>query len=80
MTIGTAAAPSWRSNAACKDADPILFFPEGEDWQLRAKQTARDWCSTCSTRLDCLAWAYQQGIPFGVWGGKVFGIRSWREG
>lgn len=71
-------APAWRSKAACKGASPELFFPDGEDWRERGKEVARDYCGTCEVRMDCRAWAYQARIPYGVWGGRIFGIRSWK--
>ena len=42
----------WRDNAACRDADPDLFFPIG-------------------IQVRCLAWALEQGVIDGVWGGTT---------
>lgn len=44
-------APNW-SRAACRDADPALFFPDhGGDW---AYADARAICQGCPVRTECL--------------------------
>ena len=59
----------WRTRAACRRADPDLFFPE---WTAgpeidRAKQI----CNSCPVRARCLDWALSHGAPFGIWGGRT---------
>ncbi|HEY7821436.1 MAG TPA: WhiB family transcriptional regulator [Acidimicrobiia bacterium] len=56
----------WRQHAACKGHPVELFFakkggPLGE---------AKEICMSCPVRLDCLQWAVDAGIPFGVFGGR----------
>ena len=54
---------NWRELAACRSAEPELFFPaEGAE---RAKAV----CGTCAVRRECLQFALATGQPYGVWGG-----------
>jgi WhiB family redox-sensing transcriptional regulator len=55
----------WKADAACRDEDPDLFFPErGES--LAAPKAV---CSRCPVREACLECALDTGQKFGVWGG-----------
>lgn len=57
---------SWRDHAACRDADPEIFFP---DTRTETDATrARAWCRSCPVRTECLAYATDHG-HYGVWGG-----------
>ena len=57
---------NWRDDARCRGLDPNFFFPEqGET----STSTARDVCSLCDVRVDCLEFALQNGEKFGIWGG-----------
>lgn len=56
----------WVKLAACRDADPALFFPERGESSREAKQV----CLSCPVRLECLEYALANGEKFGVWGGK----------
>jgi len=63
---------NWRDKAACRDADPELFFPIGTAGPaLRQVQEAVRICQTCVTRTQCLTWALEQGVTDGVWGGTT---------
>jgi WhiB family redox-sensing transcriptional regulator len=62
----------WRDNAACRDADPDLFFPIGTAGPaLRQVQEAIGICQTCPIQVRCLAWALEQRVTDGVWGGTT---------
>lgn len=57
----------WRSFAACRNADPRIFFPQSELFSNQAKLI----CSTCPVRQQCLAWAMGTAQRDGVWGGRT---------
>ena len=60
----------WRDNAACRDADPDLFFPIGTTAPaLRQVWEAIRICQACPIQVRCLAWALEQGVTDGVWAG-----------
>ena len=60
----------WRSRAACRDADPDLFFPEGTTGPaLQTADRARRLCKTCPVQARCLDWALDHHAAFGIWGG-----------
>jgi WhiB family redox-sensing transcriptional regulator len=60
----------WRDNAACRDHDPELFFPEGTIGPaLRQAEQARRVCQSCPVRTPCLRFALRHGLGFGIWGG-----------
>lgn len=59
--------PKWMERAACKGKDVNLFFPQREEMDKLA--AARKICIVCPVREDCLAYALQHHIKYGVWGG-----------
>jgi len=62
----------WRRRAACRNADPELFFPEGAAGPaLRAINQAKRVCGACPVRARCLDWALDHGAAFGIWGGRT---------
>jgi WhiB family redox-sensing transcriptional regulator len=63
---------SWRDDAACRDADPDLFFPVGTTGPaLRHIDEAKRICRACPAQSQCLAWALDHGVTDGVWGGTT---------
>jgi WhiB family transcriptional regulator, redox-sensing transcriptional regulator len=68
----TGNATNWRSSAACRSADPDLFFPLSRagaaDKQIaRAKMI----CAGCQVRQECLEFALTQDQSYGIWGGTT---------
>ena len=63
---------NWRDEAACRDADSDLFFPVGTTGPaLRQIDVAKRICRDCPVQARCLAWALENGITDGVWGGTT---------
>jgi WhiB family transcriptional regulator, redox-sensing transcriptional regulator len=63
-------AENWRDGAACRDADPEIFFPEGTAGPVLLEiDRARALCAECPVRARCLDWALRHGAVFGIWGG-----------
>lgn len=64
---------SWQERAACRDADPELFFPASEDYTSRVNARhlveAGRVCAGCPVRRDCLAYAVDSGQRHGIWAG-----------
>lgn len=62
----------WRHRAACRDEDPELFFPVS-DMGPGAQQTARAKavCARCPVRAQCLAYALDNGLDYGIFGGAT---------
>jgi WhiB family redox-sensing transcriptional regulator len=61
---------SWLDTAACRDADPELFFPVGTAGpDVVAGLRALAICRRCDVRQQCLAWAIEQQVTYGIWGG-----------
>jgi WhiB family transcriptional regulator, redox-sensing transcriptional regulator len=64
--------PDWRLRAACLDADPELFFPEGTSGPaLEEAARAKVVCAGCLVQARCLDWALANGVAFGIWGGRT---------
>src|SRR5690348_2547490 len=58
---------SWEDQARCLHYDPELFFtPRG-----KAERRAEQVCSRCPVRLQCLDYALDTRVEFGVWGGTT---------
>jgi WhiB family redox-sensing transcriptional regulator len=68
----TAARPreDWRFSAACRSADPELFFPISSTGACLAQvMAAKAICDQCPVRTECLAFALRTGQTDGIWGG-----------
>lgn len=62
--------PDWRDDAACRHADPELFFPDSDIRSARAQlKTAKLICRRCPVSATCLNWALASGQEAGIWGG-----------
>lgn len=60
-----AAETSWMARGVCAETDPEEFFPD----QGESSETAKKVCQGCPARKTCLAYALDNAIPYGVWGG-----------
>jgi WhiB family redox-sensing transcriptional regulator len=66
-----AADMDWRDYAACRDADPDLFFPLGTSGaSVPQIEEAKQICQTCPVCRPCLRWALDHADD-GVWGGTT---------
>ena len=62
----------WRSVAACRSADPDLFFPISDSGPAAEQAVAaKVICATCRVRRECLAFALRTGQVHGIWGGTT---------
>jgi WhiB family redox-sensing transcriptional regulator len=57
----------WAGYASCRDADADLFFPQSEGGAAEALRI----CSGCPVADECLAWALDSRVGYGIWGGKT---------
>ncbi|HVF33534.1 MAG TPA: WhiB family transcriptional regulator [Acidimicrobiales bacterium] len=55
----------WKADAACRDLDVDLFFPDSES----ESEPALEVCAVCPVRAACLDFALRTGQHDGVWGG-----------
>lgn len=56
----------WDLLAACRDApDPDLWFPVSPRETALAKLA----CSVCPVKADCLRYALDNGLDYGIFGG-----------
>ena len=75
----------WQEAAACRQADPELFFPIGSAGTAAAEiQRAKAICASCPVRRPCLTYALATSQEFGIWGGRDETERrllhwQWRE-
>jgi WhiB family transcriptional regulator, redox-sensing transcriptional regulator len=63
---------SWMSRAACRQADPELFFPIATVKGPAARQVeaAKAVCTACAVCAICLSYAFAT-MPDGIWGGTT---------
>ena len=55
------------NDIACKDVDTNLFFSE-----LKSKiEKAKTICNSCPVKSECLEFALNDGIEFGIFGGAT---------
>ncbi len=64
-TLTTNDAREWRLDAACRDLDTAIFFPDTNDQVAVAKAV----CVSCPVREACLEFAVVTRQDDGVWGG-----------
>lgn len=69
---------TWRLDALCNGLPPVeadLFFPLGDDWNARGHAEraadAKEYCSRCPVRGECLAMAVRTGDRWAVAGGTT---------
>jgi WhiB family redox-sensing transcriptional regulator len=55
----------WAAHAACRGANPDLFFPPKGGPATPAKA----YCARCPVRPECLDYAITAGETHGIWGG-----------
>jgi WhiB family redox-sensing transcriptional regulator len=62
----------WHDLAACRGADPELFFPIGSTGPaLHQIDQAKRICQACPVQAPCLTSALDHGLAFGIWGGTT---------
>ena len=67
----------WRSAAACRSADPELFFPVSDSGRsLEQVAEAKAVCGGCPVRRECLAFALRTEQVHGIWGGTTADERT----
>lgn len=60
----------WRSNSACIDEEPELFFPIGTTGPaVEQSEKAKRVCMVCNVREECLEYALSSNQDAGIWGG-----------
>lgn len=64
-TLTTYDPDEWRLDAACRDLDTAVFFPDTDE----AVAVAKAVCATCPVREACLQFALVTRQDDGVWGG-----------
>jgi WhiB family redox-sensing transcriptional regulator len=71
MSAVTFRFTTWRRAAACRSADPELFFPVSSTGRsLEQVERAKAVCRTCIVRRQCLQYAIAANEE-GVWGGMT---------
>ena len=61
------ASVDWMNDALCSQVGYDLFFPDSETNPASALSV----CRKCPARLDCLQYALDYKIMFGIWGGTT---------
>lgn len=63
----------WREDAGCKTIGPKIFFADNENSNQsesrKNDRLARSICNKCIVKTECLNYALNQKIQFGIWGG-----------
>lgn len=67
QTLTTYDPDDWRTDAACRDLDTAIFFPDTD--AEAATAPAKAVCATCPVRDACLEFALVTRQDDGVWGG-----------
>lgn len=65
----------WMKRAACKDADPELFFPaprgeQNKNEEQKKNEEALAYCARCEVVEECLELALKTHAG-GIWGGMT---------
>lgn len=72
--VNTMVTKDWRHRAACRDADPEIFFPLGDVFtaaEAGQLQRAKAICRRCPVKAECLSWACSTGLTSGIAGGTT---------
>lgn len=57
----------WKAEAACRDLETAIFFPDSESDSGPALEV----CASCPVRQQCLNFALQTRQHDGIWGGAT---------
>jgi WhiB family redox-sensing transcriptional regulator len=61
---------AWRTQAACRNSKPELFFPVGSTGvAVEEINSAKQVCHACPVREQCLQFALLTNQESGIWGG-----------
>jgi hypothetical protein len=64
-------------NALCRDYEfPDLFFPDGRVSEAKSLPLAQAICAGCPERKECLEYALNEEIPYGIWAGTTPEMRG----
>jgi WhiB family redox-sensing transcriptional regulator len=55
----------WLKEAKCRKMDTSIFFPRTSEQSMFAKSI----CTDCTVKRECLKYAIDNDISYGVWGG-----------
>ena len=80
---GRMAEAAWHSAAACRSADPDLFFPvSSAEAAQRDIAEAQAFCASCLVQAPCREFALRTRQQYGIWGGMTEQERGqlWRRG
>lgn len=72
--VNTMVTKDWRHRAACRNADPEIFFPLGDVFttaEAGQLQQAKAICRRCPVKAECLSWACSTGLTSGIAGGTT---------
>lgn len=59
----------WREDATCAGMPVDVFFPDPGD--TRAERKAKEICTGCPVRMDCLEWAQDVERRHGIFAGMT---------
>ncbi|WKZ83064.1 MAG: WhiB family transcriptional regulator [Acidimicrobiia bacterium] len=57
----------WAAYASCRSVDPDVFFPTDDAGAGEAIRV----CRGCPVQGECLDWAIEARIRYGIWGGAT---------
>jgi len=57
---------NWDNEASCQSVDPEVFFPERQGDHATMATTI---CRGCPVRMQCLEFALNARLDYGIWGG-----------
>jgi hypothetical protein len=64
-------------NAACREIDnPDLFYPNTDEEERKSLEVIRPMCDGCIERKECLDYALEEQIPYGIWAGFTWTERK----
>lgn len=61
----------WMNQAECRNHDPELFFPSGDQHYMQVVREARKVCMVCPVQLECDRYATETEQRDGVWAGRL---------
>lgn len=61
----------WMDSAACRGADPNLFYRSEKTDTIVSKRVIETYCNHCVVKFECLAAAFDNDEHSGIWGGTT---------